>query len=209
MEPFVSVQEIAAPLRRSNVDTDAIIPVIFMRGSTKDVSHGLFGLWRREADGQERADFVLNLPQFRDARILVTGPNFGCGSSREAAVWALTYAGFRCVIAPSFGDIFYENALRNGLLPAIVGEADVEKISAYLDHAVNPSLLVDLPGQLISWPDGSSIPFAIPEIRKEALIAGLDEIDATLQRVDELSSFRARDALARPWIYARNANPAL
>lgn len=203
MEPFVSIFERAAPFPRANIDTDAIIPVIYMRGTTKNVSHGLFGLWRRDIHGNEKPDFVLNQPRYAGAKILVAGPNFGCGSSREAAVWALTYSGIRCIIAPSFGEIFYENAIRNGLLPALVSETEAADLLDYIQNATEPRLTVDLNAQLIRGSDHCLVSFNIPENRKQALLAGHDEIALSLMRADELASFQIADRAARPWIYDR------
>ncbi len=201
MEPFVTVTATAAPFPRANIDTDAIIPVVFMRGPTKDMSPGLFDLWRRDAAGNANPDFVLNQPRYRDAAILVAGPNFGCGSSREAAVWALTYSGIRCVISSSFGDIFYENAFKNGLLAARVSESDAEALLAQLHTAPSPVLTVDLETRTIRRPGGAPIGFAIAENRRQAMMQGRDEIGTSLSFEPQLARFQTQDRSRRPWIY--------
>lgn len=203
MQPFISVTERAAPFPRANIDTDAIIPVIYMRGATKDVSKGLFGLWRHDAAGNPRPDFVLNQPRYRSAKIIVAGANFGCGSSREAAVWALTYSGFRCVIAPSFGEIFYGNALKNGLLPAVVSDDAAAHLLDYAQSAADPLLTVDLGAQKIRMPGGGAVPLVIAEARKSDLLAGRDEIESSLMFADRLAEFQSRDRMERPWLYIR------
>jgi 3-isopropylmalate/(R)-2-methylmalate dehydratase small subunit len=201
VEPFVTVTAVAAPLPRANIDTDAIIPVVWLRSSTKDMSKGLFELWRRDASGRENPDFVLNKPRFRNAAILVAGANFGCGSSREAAVWALTYSGIRCVIAPSFGDIFYENAFKNGLLAAIVSEPEAQVLLEDLERAPDPTLTVDLGNRRILRDGDSHLPFSIAENRRVAMMEGRDEIGTSLSFEARLREFQTRDRQCRPWVY--------
>jgi 3-isopropylmalate/(R)-2-methylmalate dehydratase small subunit len=164
---------------------------------------GLFGGRRYRPDGNEVADFVLNRPPFRDSKIIVAGANFGCGSSREGAVWALMRFGIRCVIAPSFGDIFHENSFKNGLLLITLPAPEMSTLAELLAAATNPTLRVDLERCLIESPQGTSIPFILPPARRAALLEGLDEIGATLRHVSEIESFQRADRANRPWIYDR------
>ena len=196
---------VAAPLLRANVDTDAIIPSREMKSVSKQgLADGLFAGWRYRAIGGRDPDpvFVLNQPAYAGATILLAGPNFGCGSSREHAVWALAEFGIRAVIAPSFAPIFHGNCLRNGLLPAQVEAEDVARLAAAV--AADPQrrpVTVDLAGQRISGPEGLAIPFAIEPAAREMLIEGLDAIDLTLRSRDAIDAFVARDRVRRPWIY--------
>ena len=203
MEKFTAVKGIAASFRQENIDTDAIIPATYLRSLNADLGGGLFGRSRYGADGKESPDFVLNRPPFRDSRILVAGANFGCGSSREGAVWALLRFGIRCVIAPSFGDIFFENAFKNGLLPVILPEHEVRALLDYLAATNDPTLSVDLKRCVVETPQGRSIPFAIPPARRTALLEGLDEIGQTLQHGAEIAAFQTADGVKRPWVHAR------
>jgi 3-isopropylmalate/(R)-2-methylmalate dehydratase small subunit len=201
MEKFTVLQGIAAPMLRDNIDTDAIIAAQAMVGGMlTDPGRKLFTAWRYRADGSENPDFVLNRPRYRGARIIVAGRNFGCGSSREHAVWALAGYGIGCVIAPSFGEIFYDNACQNGLLPAIVPVADVERIAAVLEAAGDPSLTVDLEALRVILPDGGSVAIAVPAERREALLQGLDELSFLLSRSAETERWTRQDRQARPWI---------
>ena len=193
MEPFVKLNGIAAPLDRVNVDTDQIIPAVHLK-SIQRTGFGdvLFAPWRYKADGSPNPDFVLNNPAYRDATVLVGGRNFGCGSSREHAPWALHDYGIRCVIAPSFADIFYNNCFQNGLLPVRLPEEVVRRI---MDHAVakpGSRLNVDLQAQMI-WSDDEqiSIAFEIDSARRHALLNGLDDIGLTLELEDRITAFEA------------------
>jgi len=204
MTPFVQVSGIAAPLPRADVGTDSVIPVPWMKAIEPDYARALFANWRwKDGDGvTELPDFVLNRSPYREACILVAGSNFGCGSSREAAVWALLGFGIRCVIAPSFGDIFHENSYKNGLLPLALPEAQVQELLASLAYGAGGSrMTVDLEAQQITSPDGRIIPFNIDASRRAALIAGLDEVGVTLTQRDAIAAFQARDRQLRPWIY--------
>lgn len=207
MEPFSIVTAVAAPFPRTNIDTDAIIPVTRMRGVSKDMSDGLFDLWRRDPDGRDNLDFVLNQPKYRNARIIVAAANFGCGSSREAAVWALTYSGIRCVIAPSFGDIFYENAFKNGLLAAIVTESQTDDLLKYLESQ-DCILTVNLASKMITRDQYPAIPFTISDSHRRAMMEGHDEIDTSLTYEPALTAFQERDRQRRPWVYELEAVPA-
>lgn len=204
MTPFVRVSGIAAPLPRADVDTDAVIPIPWMKAIEPDYAKALFANWRwKDGDGVTALpDFVLNRPPFHEACILVAKSNFGCGSSREAAVWALLGFGIRCVIAPSFGDIFHENSYKNGLLPLVL---PAEQVQALLDQLAAGTgecrMTVDLEAQAIIAPDASRLSFAIDPSRREALLAGLDEVGMTLKQRDAIDAFQKRDRELRPWIY--------
>jgi 3-isopropylmalate/(R)-2-methylmalate dehydratase small subunit len=200
MEPFSRVSAVAAPLDLPNVDTDRIIPARFLR-KPRDVGYGQFCFHdlRLRPDETEDPGFVLNRPAYRDARILVAAENFGCGSSREGAVWALAGRGVRAVVAPSFGDIFHENCLRNGLLPGRLPAAVVATLRRALHATPGATLAIDLPAQTVTGPDGTSHPFEIDPFRKQALIEGLDEVGLTLRRAGEIDAFEVRHAAEWPW----------
>ncbi len=193
MDPFTKLNGIVAPLDRVNVDTDQIIPAVYLKSIERTgFSDALFAPWRYHTDGSPNPDFVLNNPAYRDAAILVGGRNFGCGSSREHAPWALRDYGIRCVIAPSFADIFYNNCFKNGLLPVRLPEETVRQVLDYA--AANPGvhLNVDLVGQRI-WSEDEeiSIAFDIEPARRHALLNGLDDIGLTLQLEDRIAAFEA------------------
>lgn len=203
MEKFTTFTAVAAYYPRANVDTDLIIRV---ERCAKVEKNGLgkyaFEMARFLADGSDNPEFPLNNGPFRQAQILVGNINFGCGSSREMAVWAIAGMGIRCVIAPSFGEIFFGNCFQNGLLPVILPQAAVEKIGAALAaDPANAKLTVDLSRQVVVAPDGSEHAFAIEPLRKKALLEGLDEIGLTRLREPEIVAFQARDRVKRPWIY--------
>jgi 3-isopropylmalate/(R)-2-methylmalate dehydratase small subunit len=202
--PYANFTGVAAPLDLENVNTDAIIPAPYLRTPDADLAAGLFARWRYDETGDETSDFVLNRAPYRRASLLFAGPNFGCGSSREAAAWALARFGIRCVAAPSFADIFYENAFRNGLLPAIVTPDDLARAIALADGA---PFAVDLPAQTITGPGGQVTRFAVPAFRREALLAGDDEIETTLRMEADIAAFTAADRRARPWIHALETLP--
>ena len=201
MQPFNFVSAVAAALPIENVNTDAIIPVRWIVNIGQDLGKGLFGGWRYRPDETENPDFVLNLPSFRSSRILVSGANFGCGSSREEAVWALMGFGIRCVIAPSFGDIFFENSFKNGLLPIVLDSAKVSILLGELAASATHLMTVDLERCVVEVLGGTAVDFAIDASRRQALLDGLDEIDQTLARVAEFAEYRERDRTRRPWIY--------
>ncbi|RYG14160.1 MAG: 3-isopropylmalate dehydratase small subunit [Burkholderiales bacterium] len=205
MEKFESLTAIAAPLLRDNIDTDAIIPSREMISAAPEVlAKGLFAGWRyREVGGREPDEsFVLNDPLYRDAQILLGGENFGCGSSREHAVWALRGYGFRAVVASSFAAIFFNNCVRNGVVPV---QLPAEAIAALARKVAldprNRRLTVDLRAQQVAVHDGEAYGFSIEAYARQMLLAGLDEIDLTLTREAEIGSFLVRDRLQRPWIY--------
>lgn len=200
---FVRLEAVAAPLRRLNVDTDAIIPgTQLLKVAKGGFGEGLFYNWRHREDGSEDPDFVLNKPQFREAEILLAGHNFACGSSREVAAWALRDYGFRCVIAPSFGNIFYSNALKNGLLPVILPEDEVDAICDEVEASQGRGkLVVDLPAQTVASPSGKLLRFRVPDIYRQAMIDALDPISATLRFREDIIAFQNRDRKMRPWAY--------
>jgi 3-isopropylmalate/(R)-2-methylmalate dehydratase small subunit len=190
MEPFKTLNAVAAPLPISNVDTDQIIPARFLWRKRGDGwGHLLFNDLRFNDDGSPRPKFVLNRSEFRDARILVAGRNFGCGSSREHAVWSLYDYGIRAVITPSFGDIFYNNSLQNGLLPVVLPAPVVEVFLAGLESAPGTHIEVDLTAQRVSGPDGATHGFEIDPFRKGCLLAGADEVAFTLSLGEQIDAF--------------------
>jgi 3-isopropylmalate/(R)-2-methylmalate dehydratase small subunit len=205
MQPFTRLTGVAAPLIRPNIDTDAIIPSREMRGVSKSgLADGLFAGWRyTQVGGREPApDFVLNDRAYAGAAILLGGENFGCGSSREHAVWALAEYGIRAVIAPSFSPIFQNNCVRNGLLPAPASLAFVEHLAAaVLSDPQTRRVSIDLPDQRIIAPDGRETRFEFPEEAKMMLTEGLDAIAVTLKLADDISAFRVADRRKRPWAY--------
>ena len=177
MEPFKKLSTTAAPLRAENVDTDQIIPARFLTAVTKEgMGDGLFSSWRYNADGSPKADFVLNKPEYNGAEILVAGRNFGSGSSREHAVWALTEYGFRCVITPGFADIFYNNSLKNGLLPVALPEETVNMLLDLIEEEPEIKIGVNLEEQTVTLPDGQTHKFGIDPFRKICLLEGLDDL---------------------------------
>jgi 3-isopropylmalate/(R)-2-methylmalate dehydratase small subunit len=202
MTPFTVLQGVMAVLPMPNINTDAIIPSPWLRFASADLGKGLFGGLRYDQDGQERPDFVLNQPPFRDAKILLADENFGCGSSREAAVWALAQFGIRCVLAPSFADIFYENAFRNGVLAARIDPATFERLrEAVRHHPDQPVFRVDLAARTVTAPNGPSFALHVPAARAAALLRGEDEIAATLALEPEIGAYYAAAKTARPWLY--------
>jgi 3-isopropylmalate/(R)-2-methylmalate dehydratase small subunit len=205
MEKFTTLTAIAAPLLRINVDTDAIIPSREMKKVSKTgLADGLFAGWRYMAPGsrEENPDFVLNREPYRRARILLSGANFGCGSSREHAVWALHEWGIRAIIAPSFGAIFQGNCVRNSILPVVLDEAVVEAIAAQVEADPERNLVtVDLRSCEVTAPDCTRHRFTIAAADRQMLLEGLDAIALTMKRDEEIRAFQERDRLRRPWVY--------
>jgi 3-isopropylmalate/(R)-2-methylmalate dehydratase small subunit len=200
MDKFTSLTSVAAPLPMINVDTDMIIPKQFLKTIKRTgLGRSLFYEMRFTEKGEENADFVLNKPAYRNAKILVAGENFGCGSSREHAPWALLDFGIRCVISSSFADIFYNNCFKNGILPVIVSPEDLEKLMDDAERGANATLTVDLENQEIRGPDGGMVRFDIDPFRKRCLIEGLDDIGLTMQKAEKIAGFEEKAALARPW----------
>lgn len=198
---FTVVAGVAAPLMRTNIDTDTVIRIERMSNTKPaDMARWLFEALRFDADGNENKDFVLNQPQFHDAPILLAGENFGCGSSREGAVWALKYSGIRCVIAPSFGDIFANNCFQNFVLPVVLPPDQVARLAEQCASG-NARVVVDLERQVVVSPRGEEMPFQVEAIRRTALLEGLDEIGLTMKHEATIASFQARDRAARPWVW--------
>ncbi|WP_114390010.1 3-isopropylmalate dehydratase small subunit [Notoacmeibacter marinus] len=200
MDKFTTLTGVAAPLPVVNVDTDMIIPKDYLKTIKRTgLGRGLFAEMRFNEDGTENPDFVLNKPAYRNAQILVAGNNFGCGSSREHAPWALLDFGIRCVISTEFADIFYNNCFKNGILPIVVSPDDLEKLMDDAERGANATLSIDLDAQEISGPDGGVVAFEIDPDRKHRLLNGLDDIGETLQKEAAISTFENRLAEDRPW----------
>ena len=206
MEKFTVLSGIAAPMDMMNVDTDMIIPKLHLR-TIKRTGLGkvVFDELRFNADGSEKPDFVLNREPYRRASILVVGDNFGCGSSREHAPWALLDFGIRCIISTSFADIFYNNCFKNGILPVAVGKDDWRLLLDDVADPKNPRLTVDLEAQTITRPNGGQIAFEIDGFRRDCLLNGLDDIGLTLQKADKIDAFEAAQKETQPWLYAAAA----
>ena len=204
MEKFTVLKGIAAPLMVPNIDTDRIIRIERCAAIPRErQGEYMLEMMRLDADGSEKPDFILNKPPFREAKILIAAENFGCGSSRENAVWALMGWGLRCVIAPSFGDIFFGNCFQNGMLPIRLPAATVERLAAAIAANVREAVLtVDLTRQRIVTASGENIGFDIEPLRRRMLEEGLDEIGLTLEHEAEIASFQSRDRRIRPWLYA-------
>jgi 3-isopropylmalate/(R)-2-methylmalate dehydratase small subunit len=202
MDKFVKLTGVAAPLPLRNIDTDMIIPKQFLKTIKRTgLGKSLFFEMRYDnATGAEIADFVLNKPAYRNATILVTGENFGCGSSREHAPWALLDFGIRCVIAPDFADIFYNNCFQNGILPIKLSQADVDKLMDDAQRGSNATVTVDLEAQEIRGPDGGVIKFEIDPFRKHCLLNGLDAVGLTMQKQDAIRTYEEKAASTRPWL---------
>jgi len=200
MEPFKTLDGIAAPLNMINVDTDMIIPKQFLKTIHRTgLGKALFDEMRHKQDGSENPDFVLNKPAYRHAQILVTGENFGCGSSREHAPWALLDFGIRCVISTSFADIFYNNCFQNGVLPIKVPPETLALLMDDAQKGANARMTIDLAKQTITRPDGTTISFDIDPFRKHCLLNGLDDIGITLQKDKSIAGFEAKRR-AQPWL---------
>ena len=211
MDKFTTLTAIVAPMDRSNVDTDAIIPKQFLK-SIKRTGFGpnLFDEWRYEDVGEPgvdnsnrplRKEFVLNQPRYQGARILLARENFGCGSSREHAPWALKDYGFDVIVAPSFADIFFNNSFKNGILPIVLAEAVVDGLFKEVFAEEGYQLTIDLENQLIKKPNGDTIPFEVDSFRRHCLLNGLDDIGLTLQHEDQIKAFEAKHKAASPWLY--------
>jgi 3-isopropylmalate/(R)-2-methylmalate dehydratase small subunit len=201
MDKFTTLTGVAAPLPMRNVDTDMIIPKQFLKTIKRTgLGKSLFFEMRYDDAGKEIPDFVLNRPAYRGATILVTGENFGCGSSREHAPWALLDFGIRCIIAPDFADIFYNNCFQNGILPIKLPQSEVDKLMDDAQRGANATITVDLEKQEIRGPDGGVIRFDIDPFRKHCLLNGLDAIGLTLEKQDRIAAFEEKAATGRPWL---------
>lgn len=202
MEKFTKIRAVAAPLPITNVDTDMIIPQNHLRTIERTgLGKFAFSNIRYNDDGSEKADFVLNKPAYRDAQILIAGENFGCGSSREHAPWALTDFGLRCIIAPSFADIFYGNCFKNGLLPIKLPQEIIDDLMKDAENGANAVFTVDLENLEITRPDGEVISFEIDGFRQHSMVNGLDEIGLTMERGAKISEFEAKQKAEQPWLY--------
>ena len=201
MEKFTTLTGVTAPLDMINIDTDMVIPKQYLTTIKRSgLGRGLFFEMRFDADGNENPDFVLNKPQYRDAKILVTGENFGCGSSREHAPWALLDFGITCVIAPSFADIFYNNCFKNGILPIKLPPEAVAKILDDAERGANATLTIDLEAQTIQGPDGGEIKFELDQFKKHCLLNGLDDIALTMEHAGKIDSFEEGHKTVQPWL---------
>ena len=203
MQKFTVLEGVAAPLKMINVDTDMIIPKQYLKTIKRTgLGKGLFSEQRYRDDGSENPDFVLNKPAYRKAKILVAGDNFGCGSSREHAPWALMDFGIRCVIAASFADIFYNNCFKNGILPIKLPQAIVDELMDDARKGANARLSIDLANQTITRPDGGVVKFDIDPFRKQCLLNGLDDVGLTLQKAGTIAAFEEKSRLGQPWLWS-------
>jgi 3-isopropylmalate/(R)-2-methylmalate dehydratase small subunit len=204
MQKFTTLTAIAAPLLRENIDTDVIIRIerLVGTGIRGTLARWCFGALRYLPDGSEDPAFILNREPYRAAQILIAGRNFGCGSSREGAVWSLQEMGINCVIAPSYGDIFFNNCFQNGVLPVVLDAAAVESLAGEVEASQGVGrVAVDLEHGVVTAPSGKQYNFTVEARRRDAMMAGLDEIGVTLRRADEIAAFQARDRGRRPWIH--------
>ncbi|MEY8827038.1 3-isopropylmalate dehydratase small subunit [Sedimentitalea sp. XS_ASV28] len=201
MDKFTTITGIAAPMPLINIDTDMIIPKQFLKTIKRSgLGVNLFDEMRYDDDGNERPDFVLNKPQYRESEILIAGDNFGCGSSREHAPWAIKDFGIRCVIAPSFADIFFNNCFKNGILPIALPQEAVDVLMKDAEKGANARMTVDLDAQTVTTSDGESFTFEIDPFKKHCLLEGLDDIGLTMEKVGAIDSYEARTAQQRPWV---------
>ncbi|MDH3235034.1 MAG: 3-isopropylmalate dehydratase small subunit [Alphaproteobacteria bacterium] len=202
MDKFTSLRGVAAPMPMINIDTDAIIPKQFLKTLTrKGLGKHLFTEMRYADDGSEKPDFVLNKEPYRKASILVAGENFGCGSSREHAPWSLLDFGIRCVIAPSFADIFFNNCFKNGILPIVLPQEQIDALMEDAEKGANAIVTVDLERQEITRPDGETIAFEVDSFRKHCLLNGLDDVGLTLEKAAAVGTYEDRQKVEQPWLY--------
>ncbi len=201
MDKFITLTGVAAPLKITNIDTDMIIPKQYLKTIARTgLGKGLFSEMRYNEDGSENPDFVLNQSAYRKAQIIVAEDNFGCGSSREHAPWALLDFGIRCVISTSFADIFYNNCFKNGILPIQVSKSDLAKLMDDASRGSNATLTVDLASQEIRGPDGGVVKFDLDPFRKHCLMNGLDDIGLTMEKAKNIQSYEDKAATSRPWL---------
>ena len=206
MQKFTTLTGVAAPMPTPNIDTDRIIPARFLKTIKRTgLGKSLFNDIRYNADGSEKPDFVLNQKAYRQAKILVAGENFGCGSSREHAPWALLDFGIRCVISTSFADIFYNNCFKNGVLPIKLPKEQVDLLMDDAKRGANAVISIDLEKQEIKGPDGGTIKFDVDPFRKHCLLNGLDDIGLTLQKRDAIDGFEGKQKSGQPWLYNARA----
>lgn len=201
MEKFEKLQGIAAPMPLVNIDTDMIIPKVFLKSIQRTgFGKNLFDEMRYNRDGSEIEDFVLNKPQYRDAEILIAGDNFGCGSSREHAPWAIADFGIKCVVSTSFADIFFNNCFKNGILPIVLPLEQVDVLMADAEKGSNARMTVDLEAQEITTSEGETIAFEVDAFKKHCLLNGLDDIGLTMEKSDSVKSYEAKLSAERPWV---------
>jgi 3-isopropylmalate/(R)-2-methylmalate dehydratase small subunit len=202
VKKFTTLSGPAAALNMINVDTDQIIPKQYLSAiSRAGLGYGLFNDFRYDSDGTEKPDFVLNREPYRSTKVLLAGDNFGCGSSREHAPWSLDDFGIRCVIAPGFADIFFNNCVKNGVLLIVMAEAEVNELMAVADNPQASTMSIDLEAQTITLADGTEKAFEIEPFRKHRLLNGLDDIEITLQKSAEIGAFEAQQKAEKPWLY--------
>lgn len=201
MDKFTTITGIAAPMPMINIDTDMIIPKQFLKTIKRSgLGVNLFDEMRYDDDGKELPDFVLNQPQYRNAEVLVAGDNFGCGSSREHAPWAIKDFGIRCVIAPGFADIFFNNCFKNGILPITLPQEVVDVLMKDAEKGANARMTIDLEAQTVTTSDGESFAFDVDAFKKHCLLEGLDDIGLTMEKVASIDTYESRSALERPWV---------
>jgi len=201
MDKYTKFTGVAAPMPLVNIDTDMIIPKVFLKTIKRSgLGVNLFDEMRYDREGNEIADFVLNKPPYRSAEIIVAGDNFGCGSSREHAPWALKDFGIKAIVSTSFADIFYNNCFKNGILPIVLPQEDVDKLMDDAERGANAKVTIDLENQVITGPDGGEIAFEVDAFRKHCLLNGLDDIGLTLEKKDAIDAFETAAAQARPWV---------
>ena len=201
MEKFEKLQGIAAPMPLVNIDTDMIIPKVFLKSIQRTgFGKNLFDEMRYNRDGSEIEDFVLNKPQYRDAEILIAGDNFGCGSSREHAPWAIADFGIKCVVSTSFADIFFNNCFKNGILPIVLPQEQVDVLMADAEKGSNARMTVDLEAQEITTSEGETIAFEVDAFKKHCLLNGLDDIGLTMEKSDSIKSYEAKLSAERHWV---------
>ena len=201
MDKFTKLTGVAAPMPRVNVDTDAIIPKQYLKTIKRTgLKEGLFYEWRTRPDGTEDPNFILSRPAYRNSKILIAGANVGCGSSREHAPWALLDFGIRCIIAPSFGDIFFNNCFKNGMLPIVLKQEEVDQLMKDAEKGANATVTIDLEKQEITRPDGGVIKFNIDSFRKFCLLNGFDDIGLTLRQKDKIDTYEAERRQSMPWL---------
>ncbi|MCP9482384.1 3-isopropylmalate dehydratase small subunit [Shimia sp. CNT1-13L.2] len=201
MEKFEKLHGIAAPMPLVNIDTDMIIPKVFLKSIQRTgFGKNLFDEMRYNRDGSEIEDFVLNKPQYRNAEILIAGDNFGCGSSREHAPWAIADFGIKCIVSTSFADIFFNNSFKNGILPIVLPQEQVDILMADAEKGANARMTVDLEAQEITTSDGTTIAFEVDAFKKHCLLNGLDDIGLTMEKAEAIDAFEAKASAARPWV---------
>ena len=201
MEKFTTLEGVAAPLRTINVDTDRIIPAKYLKTIRRTgLGKSLFAEMRYREDGSENPDFILNQPAYRNSKILVCGDNFGCGSSREHAPWALADFGIKAVISTSFADIFYNNCFKNGMLPIVLPQGAVDVLMADAEKGANARMTIDLENQVVTTSDGEEFRFEIDSFKKHCLMEGLDDIGLTMEKVGAIDSFEEQAGQSRPWV---------